>query len=86
MTAKRIAIQSRLIGRGKVMLGILLLAILLLGSILILINSGCTLIDMLEYPFYYTKTEIAEHVIIFITSCITIGLWVTKIAQGLING
>lgn len=63
------------------MLDIILLSILLLGSILILIMSSCTLIDMLQYPSYYTKTEIAEYVILFIASSIHIGIWITKIVQ-----
>lgn len=85
MTAKIIAIHSRLIGRGKVMLGIILLSILLLASLIILIMSGYTLIDMVQYPSFYEKSEIAEYVIIFMASCINIGIWLTKLLQGLLN-
>lgn len=89
MTAKRIAIQSRLIGRGKVIMciiEIMLLFMVVVACLTILVMSGKVLIDMVQYPDFYENSEIVETVIFFTIAGVVLGAVITLIVQGLING
>ena len=89
MTAKKIAIQSLLIGRGKVIMciiEIMLLFMVVVACLTILVMSGKVLIDMVQYPAFYENSEIVETVIFFTMAGVVLGVVITLIVQGLING